>query len=125
MDNESKKLLEDLFSILELSDDKKEASFLMFKKKVAEEIMNRIKKDLPREYRDFIEKEGARITSPDHPMIKPIREELKKLHTDEEYKIMAHGILKDLLPEYVNRVSRMSISADKIARLEERIKNFS
>jgi len=125
MDTESKKVLDDLFSILELPEDKREASLLMFRKKISEEVLNRVKGELPQEYQDFIEKEGRNITDPHHPMVTLIRGMLKNLHTDKEYEVMAHESLKSILPEYVAKASQMNIGAEKAAKLDERIKEFS
>ncbi len=125
MDTESKQVLDDLFAILGFSEKQKEGSLLMFKKKIAEGILNRVKSELPEEYRQFIEKEGAGVTDPNHPMIAPIHEALKKLHTDEEFHAMTHEILKNLLPEYVIEVSKLNVGADVTEKLEKRIKEFS
>lgn len=80
--------------------------------------MRSIKPELPKEYQDFISREGARVTDPNHPTVAKIRDAIKNLHGKEEYRAKAKRILRQLMSDYVEYMKK-GLDAEKIALLEK------
>lgn len=118
MDEESKKLLADIFSALEFSDEEKKAALLYFEKKIASELLRSIKSELSKEYQQFISGEGARVTDPMNPMVIEMKDAIKKLHSKEEYLAKSKKIFKQVFGDYVDYM-KQGLSADKAALLEK------
>lgn len=124
MDEEIKKLLADVFSILDFSDEEKSKALMDFEKKVASEVLQSITQELPMEYREFLVGEGLRMTDPQNPMVLKMKEFIKNLHGKEEYQARARKIFEKLFKEYINYM-RDGLSADKVDLLDKRLKEFA
>ncbi len=124
MDEETKKILLEVFSILDFSEEEKKKALLDFQKKIAMEVLRLTQHELSREDQEFIANEGSKINDPQHPMVAKIREKLKNLHSVEEYRTMTRGIFKELLPQYVRYMSD-SLSAEKVDLLDACLKKLA
>ncbi|MBI4087209.1 MAG: hypothetical protein HY434_00040 [Candidatus Liptonbacteria bacterium] len=124
MSPESQKLLMDVFSILGFSEEEKGKALLDFKKKIAAEVLKSIKPELPEEYRNFLAKEGSRVTDPRHPMVVKMKAFLQELHSKEEYQAKEKksfiGIFKDYI-EYM----KQGVNAETAVLLDQKTKDVS
>jgi hypothetical protein len=117
MDEETKKVLAELFDALGFSADEKGKALLDFQKKVAAEILRSVQDKLPQEQRDFITKGGAASNDPSNPMVNTMRETLKGLYSVEEYRAKAKEILRKLLPVYTDYMAQ-GMSEEGASRLK-------
>jgi vacuolar-type H+-ATPase subunit H len=124
MNEKLKKLLLDIFAVLEFSEEEKKIALLDFEKKVAAEILRSVQDELPANYREYIERNMSKADNAADPMVGKIREELRRLHSKEEYQKMGGEILNRLLPKYIEYMGT-GLSAEKQQLLEEKIRNLN
>lgn len=123
MDEESKNVLLQIFAVLGFSEEENKKALLDFQKKIASELLRSVQGELPRKYREFIAKEGPAVTDASHPMVVEIRNALRSMHGDEEYRAMGKAILKQLLPGYADYMAK-GLSEEKSALLRKLLKDF-
>jgi transposase-like protein len=123
MDEDCRKLLLDIFAVLNFSEEEKKKAVLDFEKLLASELLRSMEHELPERLRDQLAENGSAITDPHDPAVTALRETIKKLHPKEEYLAQSKAILQKILPSYLDHVAQ-NLSAEKKALLEERIKNF-
>jgi hypothetical protein len=125
MDEDSKKILDEIFTALELSPEVRRGFLVNVQQKLAGELLRTVAGELPEKYRQFAEKEAQVLDDPNHPMLGPIREELKKLHSVDDYKKINHTLLKRILPEYISLLTaKLGLSGEKSEKLETIVAKF-
>ncbi len=118
MDEDSRKILTELFISLGFSEKEQKKALLDFEKKVATEILMSVHDKLSREQRDFLAKDARKITDPNDARLIPIKNDLKNLHSAEEYQKMSKEILRKLLPRYVDYMGQ-GMSEENSVRLRK------
>jgi len=115
MKGEYKKILFDIFSVLEFTDSEKEKALETFKKKLAFELLNSIKSQLSQDQQDWLNR-----PAPDVQDVKfaEIQQTVKSMHTEEEWQKITKPIFKNILEDYVAFMSQ-DLESDKVSRLKE------
>lgn len=121
MTPESEQLLKDIFDILGFSEKERAATTLNFKKALAAKLLTSVARQLSPEHQAYLAERGPSLTDGADPMVAEIREALKKLRTDDEYRAMIAQEFRALITDYLTFVGRGK-SADTVYQLEERLK---
>ena len=116
---EFKKILFEIFDILEFSEEEKQEALESFKKKLANDLFDSVKRELPQEQQSWIKDHMNSANSRD-PKIAEIQNTIKNLYPQEVLYEKSRAVFKKILEEYINFMSReLDLGQEKTARLRE------
>ena len=118
-----KKILFEIFDVLEFSETEKQEALEGFKKKIAVSLLASAKKELSKGHQDWIENHAASV-NPRDPKVAEIRDEIKSLYPKEEWYEKSRVSFKKILEEYVDFMSRdLNLDESKTAQLRKIIES--
>ena len=112
---EFKKVLFDIFDVLDFSDAEKEKALETFKKKLAFELLKEVQGELPQDQQEWLSQANPDIQD---QKFNEIQEIIKNKYTKEQLYERTKPLFKKLLEDYVAFMSQ-GISIEEAAKLRE------
>ena len=120
---EFKKVLEEIFHVLEFTEAEQIRAIEGFKKRLAFETLKAIQGKLPEDQKEWLNSGDAKMANPQNPEILKIQETIKSLFSEEEMYNITRPILKNLMQKYIDLMSR-NASAEKVSQMKEIVERF-
>ncbi|MBI2674792.1 MAG: hypothetical protein HYX22_03625 [Candidatus Yanofskybacteria bacterium] len=112
---EYKRVLFDIFDVLEFMQSEKEEALETFKKKLAFELLESVKGELPQDQQGWLSQAAPDMGD---PKFVEIQNTIKGMYTNEQLYEKSKPIFKKLLEDYVAFMSQ-GISIEEVAKLKE------
>ncbi len=115
-------VLEEVFSILELTEEEKKQAAETFKKRLAFNVLRSVQSELPLEQRDWIDQNSSNTTTADNQKLTEIRSAISELYTPEELFEKSKPIFRSLLEDYIKFMSP-DLSEEEVSQLNAVVAN--
>ena len=117
MKGEYKKVLYDIFDVLELPEEDRSHALESVKKKFANDFLVSMQGDLPHAQQKWLE-QNIKTASANDPKVIEIQDTIQNMHSLDELRIMSHKVFKEILENYVDFMSK-SLSNEKQSQLND------
>src|SRR3989344_5942185 len=115
MKGEYKKILMEIFGVLEFSDTEKEEALLTFKKKLAFELLKSIQGELPQNQQDWLAKQSQDMND---PVFSEIQQTIQGMYNQEALYEKSKPIFKNIVLDYVEFMSE-GLEPESVTKLKE------
>jgi len=115
MKGEFKKVLFDIFDVLDFSDAEKEKALETFKKKLAFELLKSVQGELSQDQQEWLSQANPDIQD---PKFKEIQETIKNKYTKDQLYERTKLLFKKSLEDYVGFMSQ-DLGAEETTKLRE------
>ena len=122
MNGEFKKILYQIFDVLEFSEEDKAYALESFKKKFANDFLKSIEGELPSEHREWIS-ENLKNDNPSETKIEEIQNAIQGRYSQSELLERSRKVFKHILDEYIVFMSK-GLSFEKTAQLNSIVAAF-
>ena len=120
MKGEYKNILLEIFGVLVFSDAEKEEALQDFKKKLAFELLNSVKGELPQDQQDWLAKESQDMNN---PIFSEIQKTIQEMYSQEDLYEKSKPIFKKLISDYVEFMAS-GLDPESMSKLKEIINNL-
>lgn len=122
INGEYKKILYQIFDVLEFEEEDKASALESFKKKFANDFLKSIESELSSEHREWIS-ENLKNDNPSETKVEEIQNAIQGMYSQAEFLERSHKVFKHILDEYIAFMSK-GLSFEKTSQLDSIVAAF-